>query len=567
MQQLFSYVNDFIFQSNCYCIQQILTLVFIFVIHKIFQCLKIDSGKCDDETIELLRKKSWKDLVPKECQPIVRALESAKTVNNEAACAAQMRDIVAKEYLKFSTLVNEPETLLRCSSGMQGSNGALWTRFTVQYNLYSGSIVAMGSDEQRQELFDSQKEGQLGCFAFTEKGAGVLSGAGVETTAKYDKKSKTFVIHSPTESSTKNWISQGCYAERAVILAELFVDGVSHGPHLFWAQIANRESKHDVILPFDEVTVGTNPEKTTMLGLDNATIKFNQFRIPESSLLSRFGQINPTTGKYEAKLPKNCKRTLDLLLSRLLTGRIVLSEATLAHAMSRIQHNFAYCEQRELWKGRKPKGRMMSQCSLIRKTFRDYSRTTAILQSFIANTRERVADAIRNQSGFTDDLIEATCMCKFLGTGFGVDCVSVIRKTMGARSLQVGSMLGDESFLPNATSAAEGDNTIMELKVVQDIVRGRTSKFPWKLMLSVSGTPEGRNATLTYLSRFGRALLLGKKAIKDGQLLRDIAWSRAHLRVISNWLHINSDGNKQQPKSWLTSYGKVAMRFPVPTQM
>ena len=159
--------------------------------------------------------------------------------------------------------------------------------------------------------------------------------------------------------------------------------------------------------------------------------------------------------------------------------------------MSRIQHNFAYCEQRELWKGRKPKGRMMSQCSLIRKTFRDYSRTTAILQSFIANTRERIADAIRNQSGFTDDLIEATCMCKFLGTGFGVDCVSVIRKTMGARSLQVGSMLGDESFLPNATSAAEGDNTIMELKVVQDIVRGRTSKFPWKLMFSVSGTPEG----------------------------------------------------------------------------
>ena len=47
----------------------------------------------------------------------------------------------------------------------------------------------------------------------------------------------------------------------------------------------------------------------------------------------------------------------------------------------------------------------------------------------------------------------------------------------------------------------------------------------------------------------------------------DIAWSRAHLRVISNWLNVSSDGNKQQSKSWLTSYGKVAMRFPVPTQM
>jgi len=391
----------------CLWCPQVMTLLVIYIIHKFYQLTSIDSGQFDDETSTLLQTKSLEEVVPPECQPIVDALETAETLHNEAACAQQMRDIVGKEYLKFSTLVNSPETLLRCSPGMQGSNGALWTRFTVQYNLYCGSIVAMGSDDQRQELFDSQKNGELGCFAFTEKGAGVLSGAGVETTATYDNETKTFVIHSPTESSTKNWISQGCYAERAVILAELFVGGTSYGPHLFWAQIATR-AQHDIIVPIDEVTIHTNKKKTTMLGLDNATIKFNQFRIPASAILSRFGNVNPSTGKYEANLPKNCKRTLDLLLSRLLTGRIVLSEATLSHAMSRVRHNFAYTQQRELWRGRKAKGRMMSECSLIRKTFRDYGRTTAILQSFIANTREAVADAIRDQSGFTDDLIEAT---------------------------------------------------------------------------------------------------------------------------------------------------------------
>jgi len=301
-----------------------------------------------------------------------------------------------------------------------------------------------------------------------------------------------------------------------------------------------------------------------MTGLDNATIRFNQFRVPESALLCRFGGINASTKTYESKLPENCTRTLDLLLSRLLTGRIVLSEATLAHAMSRLQHNWAYTEKRELWRGKKAKGRMMSEMTLIRTTFREYARTTAIFQHFIAHTRERVADAIRGQTGFTDDLIEATCMCKFLGTGFGVDCVSVVRKTMGARSLQQGSMLGCESFLPNATSAAEGDNTIMELKVVQDIVRGRTLKCPISLMYAISGTAEGRAAISTYLLRFGRALVLGKKAIKDGQLLRDIAWSRAHMRVIAAWLEV---GKEKAPRGWLQSYQRVAMRFPVPSQM
>ena len=58
-------------------------------------------------------------------------------------------------------------------------------------------------------------------------------------------------------------------------------------------------------------------------------------------------------------------------------------------------------------------------------------------------------------------------MCKFLGTGFGVDCISAMRKLMGSRALQDDSWLGKSSFVANATCAAEGDNTIMELKICQ----------------------------------------------------------------------------------------------------
>ena len=112
---------------------------------------------------------------------------------------------------------------------MGAAPGALWTRFTVSYNLYAGSVVALGSDEQRAALYAMQPGGELGCFAFTELGAGVLSGAGVETTATYDTATDSFVIHSPTPSSRKTWISQGCYAEHAVILAELLIAGKSYG--------------------------------------------------------------------------------------------------------------------------------------------------------------------------------------------------------------------------------------------------------------------------------------------------------------------------------------------------
>jgi len=534
--------------------------------------LTVDDGSMDGETEALLAQKAK---VPAECQAMVRALEGATMEDDEGACAAQMIAIVRAKHLSYATLVDRPELLLRCSQGMEGANGALWTRFTVQYNLFAGSIVALGTDAQRAALIASQAEGELGCFAFTERGAGVLSGAAVETTAHWDGAAKEFVISSPTESSAKTWISQGMYARTAVILAKLFVGGEDRGPHLFWAPIADKapatEGKKDDDptarpTPRRGVVLTDNPKKTALVGLDNAEVRFDGFRVAHGALLARFGGVDAASGAYVPALPAGCGRMLDVLLARLLTGRIVLSEATLAHAMARLRLNWGYTTRRSLWKGRRAtETPTMSAMPNVRRNFRDYGRTAAIAQAFVAATREDVAEAIRSDR-FASDTIEATCMCKFLGTGTGVDIVSAVRKVMGARALQADARLGAQSFLPNATSAAEGDNTIMELKVVQDVVRGRTAKLPWGLMARVAlgGSGAGRRAVAFYLLRFSRAMLLRKRAMADGELLRDIAWARTHMRVIDVWLAATA-GNPAR-RAWLRSYEKVLMRFPTPTQ-
>jgi acyl-CoA oxidase len=120
-----------------------------------------------------------------------------------------MRTIVKERHLEFKVLEINPGTLLAANRHIASSDhGALATRFTVQYNLYAGSIVALGTQEQRELLYSTQEHGALGCFAFTETGAGVLTGAGVETTAHYDPLAKKFTITSPTLTSRKTWISQ-----------------------------------------------------------------------------------------------------------------------------------------------------------------------------------------------------------------------------------------------------------------------------------------------------------------------------------------------------------------------
>lgn len=197
-------------------------------------------SKCSDdkETLDLL---TLAEVVPPECRPCITSLLACPITDNEAECAEQMRNLLKEKTLPYESLAHTPELLLGMSrhTGDGDTYGALWTRFTVQFNLFAGSIVALGTQDQREKLYATQASGDLGCFAFTEAGAGVLSGAAVETTAVYDASKKVFVINSPTETSKKRWISQGNFAEHAVISANLLLeDGKKNaGPHLFFARI------------------------------------------------------------------------------------------------------------------------------------------------------------------------------------------------------------------------------------------------------------------------------------------------------------------------------------------
>ena len=103
----------------------------------------------------------------------------------------------------------------------------------MQFNLFAGTVLAVGNASQIASLEAMQAAGALGCFALTEKFAGVSSGMVVETTAEFDAARNEFVISTPSEGAKKNWISQGFVADKAVVVADLRVGGASHGPHAF----------------------------------------------------------------------------------------------------------------------------------------------------------------------------------------------------------------------------------------------------------------------------------------------------------------------------------------------
>jgi acyl-CoA oxidase len=143
-------------------------------------------------------------------------------------------------------------------------------------------------------LEKAQNYEYIGCYAQTELGHG-SNVRGLETTAHWDEKDKTFTIHTPHLTASKWWIgSLGKTANHAVVLAQLIIKGKSYGPHPFVVQIRDLKTH----LPLPNVHVGDIGPKFGYNTMDNGFLLFNHVKVPHVNLLNRFSGVDPDTSKY-----------------------------------------------------------------------------------------------------------------------------------------------------------------------------------------------------------------------------------------------------------------------------
>lgn len=125
---------------------------------------------------------------------------------------------------------------------------------------------------------------------------------GLELEARWDPKTKGFVLHSPTLTASKWWNGTiGRTANHAIVVAQLLLPDKerdnnyrSYGPHPFLVQIRHMKTHK----PLDGIVIGDIGPKYGYASMDNAYMLFNHFWIPHSSLLSRNVQVDSETGKY-----------------------------------------------------------------------------------------------------------------------------------------------------------------------------------------------------------------------------------------------------------------------------
>ena len=175
-------------------------------------------------------------------------------------------------------------------------------RFFVHFGLFKQTMALFGSmDQQRayKDLIDNWD--MIGCFAMTELGHS-SNLRGLETTATYHPPTDSFIIHSPTVTSTKVWIGMaGHTATHTLALCQLIIDGQGYGTHWFLVQL--RDISSGRLCP--GVAAGDMGPKAGRHGLDNGWIQFSHVIIPRHHMLSRFAGVDANGQIQVSNVPAN----------------------------------------------------------------------------------------------------------------------------------------------------------------------------------------------------------------------------------------------------------------------
>ena len=108
---------------------------------------------------------------------------------------------------------------------------AMGTKMTVQFNLFGGTVLRLGTERHHYLLEGIDRMTDVGCFGLTELGYG-NNAVEMETTATYDKDTDELIVNTPTPLAQKYWITNGaCHAKWIVVFAQLHVGGKNEGIH------------------------------------------------------------------------------------------------------------------------------------------------------------------------------------------------------------------------------------------------------------------------------------------------------------------------------------------------
>ncbi len=370
-------------------------------------------------------------------------VDSSKS--HEYTCL-QLKKLIEEKFIKAEDIYQNTINFFKCHEMVAKFSPTLTYHMSVHFNLFAGSVLALGSDLQINKYVTQANNGVIGCFAITEHVAGVFSGMRLDTIAEYQKESNTFLLN-----GSKNWISLGLQAKYGVIIADLLFNKEKLGAHAF---IVN--------LSLEGITRKPVLSKACLQGLDNAQIFFSDVIIPASSLLSKYTEI--IEGKYIKKDPKYSFLTI---ANRLQSGRICIASAAIALTQNEINKCTNYARKKEIAIDKTNTIRMID-LPRIKESFTKFNNEIRQINNYKEKVQILYSKELENPS---KNLLNSIAILKMYSTYRCCDILHQSRILIGSYGLSQESNLISSHDALYSLLVVEGDNTLLAQKIVKDYLK------------------------------------------------------------------------------------------------
>ena len=347
-------------------------------------------------------------------------------------------------------------------------DGSLTIKFGVQFGLFGGSIQKLGTKKHHDQfLKHTGKAKLLGCFAMTETGHG-SNVRGVKTTATYDKKTDSIIIHTPGRNDNKEYIGNALHSTMASVFAQLIVNGKNEGVHAILVPLRNE--KHELQ---KGVTVEDNGYKLGLNGVDNGKIWFNQVSVPRENLLNKYGNIKDD-GTYFSEI-KNPNKRFFTMLGTLVGGRICVARAGLGgakmaltiaikHALKRRQFNNSIKVREDL---------------LMDYPTHQLRLTPLVASAFVYHiTLEKVMENYADENTPDKRKLETQAAgLKSIITWYANSTIQECREACGGKGYLIENRIADLKADVDIFTTFEGDNNVLLLLAAKGVLSDFKAEF------------------------------------------------------------------------------------------
>ncbi|XP_017007924.2 acyl-coenzyme A oxidase 1 [Drosophila takahashii] len=367
--------------------------------------------------------------------------------------------------------------------------------FGVMYVMLVKALQAQCTPEQYEDFGKRLERFEIcGTYAQTELGHGTYL-RGLETRADFDPKTDEFVLNTPKISSYKFWPGGlGHSSNYCLVMAQLYIDNKSKGPHMFFIQVRDEET-HE---PLPGVHIGDIGKKMGFIGVNNGFLGLKNVRIPRTRMLMRHAQVN-ADGSYVSS-PTNVLTYFAMVRTRCVIAK---NNALMLAGASTIATRYSAVRRQSPINPKEREPQIIDHVTQQMKLFPEIATSLAyrLSSDYLWNLYDVTIEDIENgRYERLPELHSLSCALKVTCSMDSAAGVERLRLACGGHGYLTSSNMSN--LYVNATAACtyEGENTVLLLQI------GRFLMKTWRAALSGAPLPP----TVRYLSEVQKNPEFGK---------------------------------------------------------